>query len=96
MQVAGDWLSNDARDVDVQTALREQQRLKDIERAQLYVAAFVDSAAGRKLLEQWDNEIKHVRVPVNGTINEYVAAESIRNFVQKIHDQIRLAQTEGR
>lgn len=98
MEVAGNWLDlgGDIRDPATQAATRDAQRQKDVERAQLYQAAFVDSAAGRKLLEQWDNEIGNVRVALNATLSEYVAAETVRNFVRKIHDQIRLAQTEGR
>jgi hypothetical protein len=95
MNVAGDWIGSDIRDSDVSVAARTAQRLADVERAQLYLSAF-SSPAGRKLLEQWDADIENVRVSVNATLSEYVAAETVRNFVRKVHDQIRLAQTEGR
>lgn len=96
MEVSGDWLSKDVRDTDVQTTVRDAQRKVDVDRAQIYVGAFVDSPAGRKLLEHWDNEVLGLRVSVNATLSDYVATEAVRNFVRKIHDQIRLAQTEGR
>lgn len=77
-------------------ASRDAQRLADVQRAQLYYAAFVESPAGRALLAQWDNDIRNMRVSVNATLSQFVAAETTRNFIQKIHDQIQLAQTEGR
>lgn len=96
MNVAGDWLQTDIRDSSAAAEVREAQRLADVQRAQLYQAAFVQSPAGRKILEHWDAEVANLRVSVNATLSEYVAAETTRNFVRKIHDQIRLAQTEGR
>jgi len=96
MNVAGDkWDDIDPRDSDNGQSARTAQLQKDLERAKLYRAAFVDSPAGRALLEQWDNEIRGMRVSVNATLSQFVAAETTRNFIQKIHDQIRLS-TDGR
>lgn len=96
MDVAGDWLNTDIRDNAAQGALRDDQRKADVERAQIYVAAFVNSPGGRALLAHWDKDIANLRVDVNASLSVHVAAEATRNFVRKIHDQIRLAQTEGK
>jgi hypothetical protein len=95
MEVAGDWLQSDPRDPESVRAAREEQRRRDVEQAQIYLAAF-STPPGKKLLEMWDTEIANLRVSVNATLSEYVAAESYRNFVRKIHEKIRLAITEGK
>ena len=94
MDVAGTW-DTDPRDPDSGSAERDAQRRADVESAQLYRAAF-SSPAGRKLLEQWDSEIANLRVDVNATLSQYVAAEAYRGFVRKIHEKINLASTEGK
>lgn len=62
--------------------------------AKLYVAAFVDNPAGAELLRDWNDRLLKARIPVNATINEYVATEARRAFVQAIHEQIALARSE--
>lgn len=94
--VSGEWDNLDPRDADSGKAARDAQRAVDVESAQIYYAAFVASPAGRKLLETWDTDIANLRVSVNATLSEYVAAESYRNFVRKIHEKIRLVNTEGK
>lgn len=93
--VTGDWLSKDARDEEAVIASRDEQRRANAERAQLYLSAF-SSPAGARLLQSWDAEAASLRVSVNATLSEYVAAETVRNFVRKIHEQIHLATTEGK
>lgn len=95
MEVAGNWLDSDPRDASASVAARDAQRRADVERAQLYQAAF-SSPAGRVLLAHWDKEIANLRVDVNASLSVHVAAEANRNFVRKIHDQINLASTEGK
>lgn len=95
MNVAGTWMDTDPRDSNAQAQLRDQQRRADVERAQLYLAAF-SSPAGKKLLAHWDKEIANLRVDVNASLSVYVAAETNRNFIRKIHDQINLATSEGK
>jgi hypothetical protein len=95
VEVAGTWLDSDPRDASAPAAARDAQRRADVERAQLYQAAF-SSPAGRKLLAQWDSEIANLRVDVNASLSMHVAAEAYRGFVRKIHDQINLATSEGK
>jgi hypothetical protein len=90
-----DWLSTDPRDSAAQEELRDRQRRADVERALLYKMVF-ESPAGARLLAAWDQEIANLRVAVNATLSDYVAAETVRNFVRKIHEQINLANTEGK
>lgn len=75
---------------------REQQRTTAVEYAKLYVAAFVANPAGAQLLREWDERCVRKRVAVNAPHTEYAAVEAVRQFVIGIHDQIRMAQTEGR
>jgi hypothetical protein len=84
---------SDFLDVD---ASREVQRVAAVDYAKLYVATFVNSPAGAKLLKEWDERCVRKRVPVNAPHTEYAATEAVRQFVNGIYDQIRLAQNEGR
>lgn len=88
-EVLGDW------DIAGSDAVRDEQRRRDVEQAQIYAAVF-GTPAGRKLLAAWDTDIANLRVSVNATLSEYVAAESYRNFVRKIHEKINLVKTEGK
>jgi hypothetical protein len=65
---------------------------KAVEFANLYTAVFVSNDAGRQLLAHWTQALNK-RVPVNATINDYVAIEAQRAFVQDIHNQIAIART---
>ncbi len=64
--------------------------------AKLYVETFVLNPSGRALLEHWDSRLLRKRVPVNASLNEYVAVEAQRTFIQDILQQIEFAQSEGR
>lgn len=96
MQVAGDWLQGDPRDADLGAQARDEQRRKDVESAQLYYAVFVSNPSGRKLLELWDEDMRNMSVSVNATLSQFVAAETSRGFVRKIHEKIKLVSTEGK
>ena len=78
------------------SGVREEQRVSAVEYAKLYVAAFVGNSAGAQLLREWDERCVRKRVAVNAPHTEYAAVEAVRQFVIGIHDQIRMAQTEGR
>lgn len=69
------------------------QRNEAIDYAQLYVATFVHTPAGAKLLADWDARLLHKRIPVNAPHTEYAAVEAVRQFVHDIHSQIELAST---
>lgn len=71
-----------------------QMRNDAIDYAKIYVAAFVHTAAGAKLLADWDRRLLHKRIPVNAPHTEYAATEAVRQFVHEIHAQIALAGTE--
>lgn len=78
-------------DIDqTETAARARAE-QELEFAKLYVDCFVHNPAGRQLLEHWDDTLLRYRVPVNASLNEYVAVEARRAFVQQIKDQIRMA-----
>lgn len=68
---------------------------KALDFSRLYVEVFVNSPAGARLLAHWDSALIRKRVPVNATVNEYVATEAQRAFVQGIIDQIRVVQAQG-
>lgn len=73
---------------------QEQVRQDAINYAKLYVATFVHTPAGVKLLADWDKRLLHRRIPVNAPHTEYAAVEAVRQFVHDIHAQIELAATE--
>jgi hypothetical protein len=68
------------------------QAQRAVEFANLYTAVFVSNDAGRQLLAHWTQALNK-RVPVNATLNDYVAVEAQRAFVQDIHNQIAIART---
>jgi catechol-2,3-dioxygenase len=76
-------------------ASMEAQRVKAVEHAKLYHATF-SSPTGKKLLEDWTHAFMEKRVPVNAPHTEYAAVEAVRAFIAGIHQQIKLAETEGR
>lgn len=76
--------------------IREEQRVKAVDYAKLYVYTFVDNPAGAQLLKEWDERLVRKPTPVNAPHTEYAAAEALRQFVNGIIQQIKLAQTEGR
>ena len=73
---------------------REAMRDAAIDYAKLYVATFVHTPAGVKLLEDWDTRLLRKRIPINAPHTEYAAVEAVRQFVHDIHAQIELAATE--
>lgn len=89
------WLDAPAAKV-AEPMTREQQHAMAVEFAKLYVETFVFSSSGAKLLEHWNKTLLHYRIPVNATINEYVAVEARRAFVQQIYNEIEFARSEGR
>lgn len=84
--MSDDWLN---------PATTDDSARKALDFSRLYVEVFVNSPAGARLLEQWDSALIRKRVPVNATVNEYVATEAQRAFVQGILDQIRIVQAQG-
>lgn len=93
--MSDDWL-NVAPVQQAKPLTQEEQHAKAVEFAKLYVEAFVLNPAGARLLEHWDKTLLRYRVSVNATINEYVAVEARRAFVQQIHNEIEFARSEGR
>lgn len=75
---------------------REEQRVKAVDYAKLYVYTFVDNPAGAELLKAWEERIVRKPTPINAPHTEYAAAEALRQFVNGIVQQIKVAQTEGR
>ena len=74
---------------------REAQRAAALDFARLHTIFTLDER-GKKLLEVWDQTFLRKRIPITASHAEYAAVEATRAFVQVIHDQIRLAKTEGR
>lgn len=74
-------------------AIVSKARNDAIDYAQLYVAVFVHTEAGKRLLADWDARLLHRRIPVNAPHTEYAAVEAVRQFVHDIHAQIDLAAT---
>jgi hypothetical protein len=91
VDAAGDWLNSDGPDPQ-----RELQRRQAVEFAQQYVYLFAENPTGKRLLDHWTRTLARKRVPVNATIQEYAATEAVRAFIEEIHAQIRIAQTEGK
>lgn len=85
-----DFLNLDSRED------QEVRRQKAVEFAQQYVYVFVDNPAGRQLLDHWTRTLARKRVPTDSSIQTYAATEAVRAFIEEIHSQIHLAQTEGR
>lgn len=75
-----------------QREAQDAQAAKAVEFANLYTAVFVSNEAGRQLLAHWTQSLNK-RVPVNATLNDYVATEAVRAFVADIHNQILIART---
>lgn len=86
---------NDPFSLDSRDA-QEAQRLKAVEFAQHYVETFQRNPAGRIILDQWTREIRALRVPVDASVQVYAAIEAKRAFIEGIHAQLNLAQTEGK
>lgn len=84
-------MSSSFLDIDQTETTARQRAERELEFAKLYVDVFVNNIAGRTLLEHWDETLLRYRVPVNASLNEYVAVEARRTFVQQIKDQIRMA-----
>lgn len=84
-----DWLSQGQE--EVVAAQREQE----LNFAKLYVATFVQTESGRKLLEHWVNQHMKQRLQPNNTHADYVWAESRRSFIAGILDQIELVKRNG-
>jgi hypothetical protein len=72
----------------------EREKLQDaeLEFAKLYLVFELDERA-RALFQHWDDVYARKQTPVNATINEYVANETMRVFLQKIREQIKLAHS---
>lgn len=62
--------------------------------AKNYLVFLLDPRA-KALFEYWEDVYARRRTPVNASINEYVANETMREFLQKIREQIQFAQREG-
>jgi hypothetical protein len=78
-------------DIDRTEDEASKRREKELEFAMLYVDAFVNNPAGRQLLAHWEETILKHRTPCNAHQNEYVWAESRRQLIQSIRDQIAMA-----
>jgi hypothetical protein len=87
--VSEDFLSLDAVDS------RIDQHNKALEFAKLYVETFVLNESGRALLAHWTQTYAQKRTPIDATLNQYVAAETMRAFIQGVHDQITFASREA-
>lgn len=87
-------MSQDWLDSDQEIIARNEQIAKGREFAQNYLV-FVQDGRAKMLLEHWDKTLLGKRTPVNGSIQEYAAAEAIRAFIAGIHQQIELAQSPG-
>lgn len=83
-----DWLYGEG---DAQ----ETQRAAAVSFAQAYMV-FVEDSRARELLSHWDKTLRRRRVPVNASIQEYAANEALRDFIEKIYQQIEFAQNDGR
>jgi hypothetical protein len=70
----------------------EKLKAEAIEFAKLYLIFELDER-GRALLAHWEDVYARRRTPVDATINQYVANETMREFLQKIREQIELAHT---
>jgi hypothetical protein len=77
-------------------SVMDADKQRAIEFAKLYVETFVLNPSGQKLLQHWTETFERKRTPINATLNDYVANERIRAFIQDIHGQIRFAQSDGR
>ena len=82
--------------MDSSDATRETQREAAVEYAKLYLATFVHTPAGARLLAEWEERVLRKPTPVNAPHTEYAANEAVRQFVLGIKQQIALASTEGR
>ncbi len=73
-------------DAERATKMREAQ----VEHASLYTI-FISDPRAMKLLAVWRDAAKRT-VPTNATLQEYVAATKMREWVQTIEDFIELAK----
>jgi hypothetical protein len=73
-----------------QAEAREKQRAAQIDHDSLYTIFTSDERAMR-LLALWKDAAKKI-VPVNATLQEYVASTKMREWVQTIEDSIERAK----
>lgn len=70
---------------------KSEEYKQAVEFAKLYLI-FELYPEAKKLLEYWEDVYARRRTSVNATINEYVANETMRAFLQKIREQLELAR----
>jgi hypothetical protein len=83
-----DWLNDEAQEA------RLVQKQKEVEFAQNYLI-FRDNPQAKTLLQHWDKCLLRKRIPVCSELQQYAAVEAVRDFIQRIHEQIELAETGG-
>lgn len=71
-------------------AAREKQRDAALEHASLY-GVFLSDSRAQQLLVLWQAAAKRV-IPVDASLQQYVAATKMREWVQTIEDNIELAK----
>ena len=89
-----DWLGEAAPStVDVGTALaRDENTAKAKEFAQQYLV-FMQDPRAKALLGHWEEQMLRKKVRPSASLQEYAHAEGMREFVQQIRDQIKLANS---
>jgi hypothetical protein len=87
--MSDDWLN------EGQAEKEEARRAAELDHAKLYVATFVQTDSGRKLLAHWEQFYLKARLQPNSTHADYVWAESRRSFIAGILDQINLVKQNG-
>ena len=80
-----DWLEGDVEQ------RKAEQKILALETAKMY-EVFVDTPRAKEILDLWEATIVNVTTPVESSIQKYAADNALRDFVQGIRRQIKMAQ----
>jgi hypothetical protein len=81
-----DWVMSNAAG----KAAQKGNALEAIKRAQLYLI-FESSPIAAQLLKLWQEAVRGAKMAPNATVQEYAAANAVREFIEGIPRQMQLA-----
>ncbi len=84
---ADDWLFPKASDQKAATAVEA------LKRAQLYL--IFETGDGKTLLKTWQDFVRGMKLAPNASVQEYAAANAVREFVEGVSKQIDFAHNRG-
>ena len=84
---AADWLFPKAEEQKAATAIEA------LKRAQLYL--IFEKGDAKTLLGIWQSLVRGMKLAPNASVQEYAAANAVREFVEGIPKQIEIAHNRG-